>query len=72
MLTKLDIGTLIFYAKNPIALLIKPENEDGSLWKVGLLVDYKTNDLCTIINSKGEYTSWKRDMIMPYRVLNNM
>ena len=65
MLTKLKIGSIILYTEKPIAFLMKPENA-GDLWKVGLLVDYKTENICTILDSEGEYVSCRANMIIPY------
>ena len=65
MSEKLKIGSLVYYTSKTIAWLIKPENA-GDLWSIGLLIDYKSNNMCTILNNNGEYQLCPYDMIMEY------
>ena len=65
MSEKLNLGSIIYYSSTPIALMIKPKYSEG-LWKIGLLINYKSRDWCTIINENGEYEKCKSSMIMPY------
>jgi len=65
MFKKLKIGSLIYYTSHVIALMVKP-SDAGDLWKVGLLINYKSDMECTILNSDGVYEVCPSAMIMTY------
>lgn len=65
MSEKLNIGSIIYYTSKPIAWLMKPDNA-GDLWQVGLLINYISENMCTILDSNGEYINCQVNMIIPY------
>ena len=59
-------GSIVFWSKQPLALWMKP-NDSGGLWKVGIVVEHKSDFYCIIMDENGKLQQCKTSLVRPYR-----
>ena len=61
------IGRLVFWAKEPLALWMKPRDAPR-LWKVGMYMEHKDDYYCIIMDKDGKLQQCPHSMIKTYTV----
>lgn len=63
----LQIGQLVYWTEEPLALLMKPKDA-GRLWKIGMLIERNKKGKCIIMNEGGDLIHCDRGMILAYEI----
>ena len=67
MAETVKIGKLVFWAREPLALWMKPKDA-SVLWKVGMIMEHKDDFYCIIMDKEGKLQKCPTSMIRTYRI----